>query len=138
MRTGRRCGTAGAQRKGLARGRRWVFAGPVAALLAGGWVLLLGQSAANPLAVAAKPVQIAANPTQSDKLQALQPAAPQGGDAVKGDDPRQQIQLEADNLLRMANELMIQIDRTQKDTLSLAVVRKASEIEQLAHKMKDQ
>ena len=137
MRTGRRCGTAEAQRKEPARGRKRAFAGLAAALLAGGGVLMLGQSPTNPPGAAAKPVQVAANPTPSAELKALQPAAPQGGDAANSDGSRQ-LRLEADDLLRMANELMIQMDRTQKDTLSVAVVHKASAIEQLAHKMRDQ
>jgi hypothetical protein len=36
----------------------------------------------------------------------------------------------------LANSLKAEIDKTTKDTLSVTVVRKADEIEHLAHKMR--
>jgi len=45
---------------------------------------------------------------------------------------------EAQRLVTMANELKAAVDKTNKNILSLDVVRKAEQIEQLAHKMKDQ
>lgn len=36
-------------------------------------------------------------------------------------------------LLKLASELKAEIDKTPRDTLSLSVVRKAEEIEHLAH-----
>jgi hypothetical protein len=36
----------------------------------------------------------------------------------------------------MAAELKTEVDKTTRDTLSVAVVRKAGEIEQLAHKVR--
>jgi hypothetical protein len=45
---------------------------------------------------------------------------------------------EAQRLVTMANDLKAAVDKTNKNILSLDVVRKAEEIEQLAHKMKDQ
>lgn len=40
------------------------------------------------------------------------------------------------DLLKMAAELKTEVDKTSRDTLSVAVVRKASEIEQFAHKVR--
>ncbi len=40
------------------------------------------------------------------------------------------------DLLKMAAELKTEVDKTTQDTLSVAVVRKAGEIEQLAHKVR--
>jgi nitric oxide reductase activation protein len=39
-------------------------------------------------------------------------------------------------LLQLANELKIDVDKSSKDELSLDVVRKADEIERLAHEVK--
>jgi hypothetical protein len=47
---------------------------------------------------------------------------------------KQEIAKESAELLKMATALKIEIDKTNQDTLSLMVVRKANEIEQLAHK----
>ncbi len=40
-------------------------------------------------------------------------------------------------LLSLANELKADVDKSSKDTLSLDVVRKADEIEKLAHSVKE-
>jgi hypothetical protein len=45
---------------------------------------------------------------------------------------------QAQRLVTMANELKAAVDKTNKNILSLDVVRKAEEIESLARKMKDQ
>jgi hypothetical protein len=49
---------------------------------------------------------------------------------------QQQVANEAANLLKMATDLKAAVDKTTKDTLSVGVVRKAGEIEQLAHKVR--
>jgi hypothetical protein len=52
------------------------------------------------------------------------------------DPPKKQIVLDSANLLRMANDLKANMDKTTPDTLSVAVIRQAEEIEKLAHKMR--
>ena len=49
---------------------------------------------------------------------------------------RQQIAEECADLLKLANDLKAEVDKSTKDTLSLSVVRKADQIEQLAHKLR--
>jgi type VI protein secretion system component VasF len=49
---------------------------------------------------------------------------------------KQEIANECANLLKMATDLKTEVDKTTKDTLSVTVVRKAGEIEQLAHKVR--
>jgi len=39
-------------------------------------------------------------------------------------------------LLKLATDLKAEVDKTTKDTLSLNVIRKADEIERLAHNVK--
>ena len=52
-------------------------------------------------------------------------------------DPRQaEIVDDSANLLKLANKLKAEVDKTTQDTLSIAVIRQADEIERLAHKMR--
>ena len=50
--------------------------------------------------------------------------------------PRSRLPRTARDLLKMANSLKVEVDKTTQDTLSLAVIRQAEEIEKLAHKMR--
>jgi hypothetical protein len=40
-------------------------------------------------------------------------------------------------LLRLATELKTAVDKTSKDTLSIGIIRKADEIERIAHGVKE-
>ena len=58
-----------------------------------------------------------------------------------GDDPSErQKQLAADKakLLKLATELKQEMDKTNLDTLSLSIIRKANQIEKLAHSVKQE
>jgi hypothetical protein len=50
---------------------------------------------------------------------------------------KKQIADDTANLLKLANDLKTEVDKTSKDTLSLSVIRKAEEIERLAHAVKE-
>lgn len=50
---------------------------------------------------------------------------------------RKQIADDSARLLKLATDLKSEVDKTTKDTLSLSVIRKADEIEKLAHSVKD-
>jgi hypothetical protein len=50
---------------------------------------------------------------------------------------RKQIADDSARLLKLATDLKAEVDKTTKDTLSLSVIRKAEEIEKLAHSVKD-
>jgi hypothetical protein len=50
---------------------------------------------------------------------------------------KKQIADDSANLLKLANDLKTEVDKTSKDTLSLSVIRKAEEIERLAHAVKE-
>lgn len=45
---------------------------------------------------------------------------------------------ETDKLLQLATDLKAQVDKSTKDTLSVQVIKKADEIEKLAHSLKEQ
>jgi hypothetical protein len=58
--------------------------------------------------------------------------------AKKANQERQvQLQRDADNLLKLATELKQYVDKTNEHTLSLDVIKKAEEIEKLAHSVKE-
>jgi hypothetical protein len=50
---------------------------------------------------------------------------------------KKQISSESAKLLKLATELKNEVDKTDKDTLSIGVIRKADEIEKLAHSVKE-
>jgi hypothetical protein len=52
-------------------------------------------------------------------------------------DRQKQLVLDTQRLLVLANELKLDVDKSNKDTLSLDVIRKADEIEKLAHSVKE-
>lgn len=69
------------------------------------------------------------------------PSAAQTGkqdtkDAVP-DSPADPMAVESAQLLKLATELKAEIDKTNRNVLSVAVIRKADEIEHMAHRMKD-
>jgi len=58
--------------------------------------------------------------------------------AKKANRERQaQLQRDTDNLLKLANQLKQYVDKSNENTLSLDVVKKAEEIEKLAHSVKE-
>ncbi len=80
----------------------------------------------------------AVQPTEAQAPATSEPTA----DAAKTATPQtpQQKQLADDTakLLTLANELKIQLDESSKDTLSLSVIKKAEQVEKLAHKVRDE
>lgn len=50
---------------------------------------------------------------------------------------KRQINADSARLLKLATDLKTEVDKTGKDTLSLGVIRKADEIEKLAHDVKE-
>ena len=58
---------------------------------------------------------------------------------VKGmrDDRRKRLESDVDKLLALATELKSDVDKTSKDELSVIVVKKAGEMEKLAHDLKE-
>lgn len=50
---------------------------------------------------------------------------------------QKQLVLDTQKLLALANQLKADVDKSSKDTMSLDVIRKADEIEKLAHSVKE-
>jgi hypothetical protein len=87
--------------------------------------------------------QAAPPPATSDAAAGATAQAPSQDQAAKAqvsdpstNPPKKQIALEGASLLKMANDLKANMDKTTPDTLSVAVIRQAEEIEKLAHKMR--
>jgi len=51
----------------------------------------------------------------------------------ENDERHKRLEADADRLLALSTELKADVDKTSKDELSLQVIRKAAEIEKLAH-----
>jgi hypothetical protein len=88
-------------------------------------------------AAAAEPPAAAPLPTPA---QAKVDAAPDNARPAASPQTPQQKQLADDTakLLTLANELKKEMDKSSKDTLSLSVIKKAQEVEKLAHKVQDE
>jgi hypothetical protein len=79
-------------------------------------------------------------------VQEAKPAAPASANSVAeakavtvispAEASQREIEAESSDLLKMATALKAEVDKSTKDTLSVTVVRKAGEIEQLAHKVR--
>jgi hypothetical protein len=50
---------------------------------------------------------------------------------------KKQIADDTAKLLKLATDLKAEVDKTNKDTLSITVIRKADEIERMAHSVKE-
>jgi hypothetical protein len=82
-------------------------------------------------------------PAQQDAAAA--PAQPAVAAAPTEPDPnmtpeekrKQQVAQECADLLKLATDLKAQVDKARKDELSITVVRKATEVEQMAHKVRN-
>jgi hypothetical protein len=82
--------------------------------------------------------QTAANAPSGANAQVAQPdrAAKHESDNASADPRQKQIAEETANLLKLANDLKAEVDKTTPDTMSVSVIRHAEEIEKLAHKMR--
>ena len=56
---------------------------------------------------------------------------------ARNDDRQKRLVADTQKLLALATELKADVDKTNKDTLSVDVVKKADEIEKLAHSVKE-
>jgi hypothetical protein len=119
---------------------REYFAGGLAVLallLLVGEGLLPGQSHETPLATGVQ-ARLDGKPQEpvSEQARASQPGAAPATSGPDRQAPAQQIAEQASSLLKMATDLKTEVYKTPKDTLSVAVIRKAGEIEQLARTLR--
>jgi len=94
-----------------------------------------------PATAVPSPPSATSKPKPAPKPEAQQPESatavrPKAAPLVPLDDSQKAVADASANLLELANSLKREVDKTSADTLSVAVVRKAAEIEQLARKMR--
>jgi hypothetical protein len=130
----------------IPRNNTWLWAS--ACVIAGAFLITAvdrGQQA--PSGNSDKPImQPGANGTQPEATHptgGTQQMQPQGSQEKKlsleaaNADRKKQLTDDSAHLLKLANELKAEVDKTDKDTLSISVIRKADEIERLAHMVKE-
>lgn len=110
-----------------------------AALLVAAGLVCVAQDGHRPAAQENKPataVPASGADSQSQPANAAKMSKQQMAAAADGQ-RKKQIAEESTELLTMALALKAEVDKTTKDTLSLNVIRKADEIEKLAHNVKE-
>jgi hypothetical protein len=97
------------------------------------------RTAAQSAAIAQAAAQAAANvPTANDDPSLAGTSSIEEQQArMRNSERQKQLVDDTQRLLSLANELKADVDKSTKDTLSLDVIRKADEIEKLAHNVKD-
>jgi hypothetical protein len=102
-----------------------------AALMAAAVGLVRGHAQSAQVPAPAISEKTASSPASATAQQGT-PSAGSSADATG----KQEIASECADLLKMATDLKQAVDKSSVNTLSVTVVRKASEIEQLAHKVR--
>jgi len=98
----------------------------------------LPSFAENPPQNPAQSPRLGANANDPDEHADEQHAKIEKDMAKKANRERQvHLQQDTDNLVKLANELKQYVDKSNENTLSLDVVKKAEEIEKLAHSVKE-
>ncbi|MGA8729251.1 MAG: hypothetical protein WB608_10915 [Terracidiphilus sp.] len=83
------------------------------------------------------PPAINSAPDPKDQLDMRQAQNKQQNFAAANAERKKQISDDSAKLLKLAADLKTEVDKTARDTLSLNVIRKADEIEKLAHDVKE-
>lgn len=103
--------------------------------------LMLGSSGvANPAQVQQTPMPQGRPPLGAENLPPIGQDLPAGQrekqEKMQNDERQKQLVLDASKLLQLANELHTDVSKTDKNILSVDVIKKADEIEKLAHSVK--
>jgi hypothetical protein len=132
-------GQNGARRARLSLGFRWVraFVCLTSMSTLTGIALNSEQSSAPRVIVPTLPPAINSAPDPKDQLDMRQEQNKQQNFAAANAERKKQIADESAKLLKLAADLKVEVDKTTEDTLSLSVIRKADEIEKLAHDVKE-
>jgi nitric oxide reductase activation protein len=74
------------------------------------------------------------NPAEPDPTD---PHRAEQQEKLRNNDRQKRLVADTDKLLALATDLKAQVDKSTKDTLSVDVIKKAEEIEKLAHSVKE-
>jgi len=114
-------------------GRRFFLSG-VVATLAGTRALLFGQQRQGPPPIPSTQLPDASGSVPNDNF----PPHPRLDPKAQLKEDQKVIRRDVDRLLQMAKDLKDESDKTpETDVLSLSLVKKAEDIEKLAHQIKD-
>jgi hypothetical protein len=69
---------------------------------------------------------------------ALDPRIAEQREKLQSSERQKQLRSDTDKLLALATDLKLQVDKTDKGVLSIDVIKRADEIEKLAHNVKEQ
>jgi guanyl-specific ribonuclease Sa len=97
--------------------------------------LLLTAICGRAIAQSPSPTQAA---TSTDTKKAAEAASPTTTPVVVTDPHQAQIIADSQRLLKLSQELKAEVAKSNKDTLSLAVIKKADEVEKLAKTLKEE
>jgi hypothetical protein len=90
-------------------------------------------------AAAQQPAQVSAAQAPVSQVPATAEAPADTSKPMPPQTPQQkQLADDTAKLLTLANELKAELDKSTKDTLSLNVIKKAEQVEKLAHKVRDE
>ena len=126
--------------------RVWAAAGGLSIVLGGvGWGQLGNRGGS--VSGSQSPLSMPSMPSIPSNSPSLTPIAPPDMSAnpamvqeqakMRNLDRQKQLVLDTQKLLALANQLKSDVDKSNKDTLSLDVIRKADEIEKLARSVKE-
>jgi hypothetical protein len=74
------------------------------------------------------------NPAEPDPMESHRA---EQQEKLRNSDRQKRLVADTDKLLALATDLKAQVDKSNKDTLSVDVIKKAEEIEKLAHSVKE-
>lgn len=114
------------------------LAGWVALAVAAGWMSLAANPGRAQSPPKPQPVERVAAAPVAPPAQAVAPTGAQPASGMNQHDPNRQIEAQSAELFQMAASLKAAVDKTTKDMLSVAVMRQAGAIEQLARTMRDE
>ena len=77
------------------------------------------------------------NPADPDPMEAHRAEQQEKQEKLRNNDRQKRLVADTDKLLSLATDLKAQVDKSTKDTLSVDVIKKAEEIEKLAHSVKE-
>jgi hypothetical protein len=117
--------------KGRGRQGRWAVLCLAAAIFLGG-AARSGQQQ-TPDASPGAPAAVPQSEGTTAQVKAIDDKSPQPGGEPAGTPHNRQIADDSAKLLKLATDLKAEVDKTNRNTLSLRVIRTADEIEHLAH-----
>jgi hypothetical protein len=83
------------------------------------------------------PTSVNSLPDTNEQMKMREQQAKKQNFEATSTERKRQITEDSANLLKLATELKAEVDKTNKDMLSITVIRKADAIEKLAHQVKE-